>query len=98
MALHVIKRPLISERSLSLANSDNIYTFYVDTAANKHQIEQAVSLLYNVTVMRVRTITHQAQVRRTGKRRMLVKKPKTKKALVWLKSGETIEAFAVTGK
>ncbi len=96
MLLSVIKKPVITERSLALANSENMYTFAVDRAANKHQITQALSELYDVTVLKVRTITVQARQKRTGRKRIKVATAKQKKALVWLKKGDTIEAFAIT--
>jgi len=96
MLLSVIKKPVVTERSLALANSENMYTFSVDRAANKHQIAQALSELYDVTVLKVRTITVQARQKRTGRKRLKVSTAKQKKALVWLKKGDTIEAFAVT--
>lgn len=79
-----------------LANSSNIYTFSVERSATKHQIQQAIQELYEVDVIKVRTITLQARQKRTGRRRLAVSTAKSKKALVWLKEGQTIEAFAVT--
>ncbi|MDZ4170028.1 MAG: 50S ribosomal protein L23 [Coriobacteriia bacterium] len=86
----VILRPIISEKSYDLIEQ-NRYTFEVAKSANKTQIAQAVSDVFKVTVTNVNTMNV------TGKpRRLRLAKGKTrdwKKAVVTLKSGDTIDIF-----
>lgn len=97
MKTYIIRRPIITERSLALANQENTYSFEVATTATKNQIKSHIEELYGVEVIRVRTIMRQATQQRTGKRRLLSATQKTKKALVTLKTGQTISLFDVGG-
>lgn len=90
---HVVKRPVITEKSVHLAAAENTYTFEVQRNAHKNQIAEAVREMYGVTVDSVRTVMRQAKASRTGRKRMQAIQPRTKKALVTLKKGDTITLF-----
>lgn len=84
----VIKRPIITEKTTNL-KKHNKYVFEVDINANKSQIKQAVEKLFNVDVEEVRTIIIKGKLRRYGKYEGY--RPDWKKAIVRLKSGQTIK-------
>jgi large subunit ribosomal protein L23 len=90
----VIIRPVISEKSYGLLD-DNKYTFIVDPDANKTQIKIAVEQIFGVTVIGVNTANRQGKRKRTkfgiGKRK------DTKRAIVSLAAGDTIEIFGGPG-
>ena len=86
----VLMRPLITEKSTSLAGQDK-YVFEVDLRANKPQIREAVELAFNVTVLSVNTMVVKGKNRRFG--RNVTKQPDWKKAIVTLQPGDTIELF-----
>ncbi|MBP7774414.1 50S ribosomal protein L23 [Candidatus Woesebacteria bacterium] len=90
---YIIKRPVITEKTVRLASTARAYTFAVDKGASKYQIAQAVSELYGVTVEEVRTATIQSQSRRTGKKRMKAHTAAVKKGIVTIKAGEKIDIF-----
>ncbi len=98
MKTNLIKRPVITEKSLLLANSENIYTFEVAYKANKNQIKQAIQDLFEVDVERVNTVIRPSKRKRTGRFRHLTLKPATKKAMVKLAEGKTIELFDIGGE
>lgn len=89
----MIFRPVITEKSLSKAASENIYTFVVDPAMSKPQIAQRVTELYNVDVEWVRTAVRKAKPVKTGRRRLPGMKARAKKAYLRIKAGQTIELF-----
>jgi large subunit ribosomal protein L23 len=93
---YLIKRPVITEKSVRLANERNTYTFEVAQTATKNQVAQALSELYGVDVVTVRTIVNQANVARTGRRRLKTMGTKVKKALVTLKKNQRIDLFDIT--
>ena len=95
---YIIKKPIVTEKSLALANSVNIYTFEVDVDASKHQVKEAVEGLFAVSVTRIRTIIDKPVSKRTGRRRMLTPQGKVKRALVTLKEGNSIALFEVGGE
>lgn len=97
MKTYIIKKPVITEKSLALANSQNIYTFEVAPRANKNQIVEAIESLFNVKVERINTIHGYKSVKRTGKKRMPSSVNAKKKALVKLKAGQTIDLFDIGG-
>lgn len=89
----MIFRPVITEKSLSKAASENIYTFVVDPAMSKPQIAKRISELYNVEVEWVRTAIRKAKAVKTGRRRLPGMKTRAKKAYLRIKQGQTIELF-----
>lgn len=98
MKAYTIRKPVITEKSLDLANKNNTFTFLVDRVATKQQIKAAVEHFFGVDVVRIRTILTAADTKRTGRRRLSAKSAKEKKALVTLKEGQTIDLFDIGGQ
>ncbi len=89
----IIRRPIITEKSSYLVDIDNQYTFAVDSRANKVQIKQAVELAWpEVTVEKVR-VSNMPAKRSRRLRRVAVRKPGWKKAVVTLAPGDSIALF-----
>lgn len=86
----IIRRPVISERSLE-GMAEGKYTFVVDPRANKTQIKQAVEEIFKVNVIKVNTIRMQGKQKRMGL--FVGRRPQWKKAIVQIKEGQTISAF-----
>ena len=91
----IVKRPLITEKTLTLA-SRGWYTFEVAPDATKPSIAGAIGSAYKVNVTSVRVMNMHGKVRRVGKMSKHVKKMDWKKALVQLKKGQKIDVFEVT--
>lgn len=88
IAHNVILRPRITEKSGIAHEAANIYTFEVEKNATKHSISKSIQSLYKVTPVKVRTISLPAkEVFVRGK---FGTKSAVKKALIYLKKGETI--------
>ncbi len=87
----IIRRPLVTEKSSIAREQENRITFAVDPRANKFEIRRAVEELFNVTVLRVRTLRMPHKTRRLG--RHMGRKPEWKKALVELAPDQKIEFF-----
>ena len=85
----IIKAPIITEKSASLAQDKNTITFSVDTKANKTEIKNAVEKIFDVKVDSVNTINVKPKKKRVG--RYVGKTNKVKKAIVKLKEGSKIE-------
>ena len=51
----VLKKPVLTEKSLALQTEENKYTFDVDLDANKTEVKIAVEKLFNVKVEKVKT-------------------------------------------
>ena len=92
MKTHILKQPVITEKSMRNA-ANNIYTFKVDPQATKTQIKAAIENLFNVTVTKVTTTMRKPKLIRTGRRRLPRLSSAEKLARVWLKSGDTIDLF-----
>lgn len=93
--LHLIRKPLITEKSLMQAQQENVYLFEVDPMANKHQIKNLIEKTYKVEVVSVRTVMQPVKNKRTGRRRVSTPTSPKKKAFVHLKAGQKIEIFEV---
>jgi large subunit ribosomal protein L23 len=87
----VVLRPLVTEKTLRQSERRNAYTFEVALHANKVEIRRAVERLFDVKVTGVRTQVRPGKPRRHGIR--LVTTPARKRAVVTLKSGDSIELF-----
>ncbi|MCL2177830.1 MAG: 50S ribosomal protein L23 [Proteobacteria bacterium] len=88
---HVIKGPIVTEKLEAFRESQRLYAFWVDKAASKQEVADAVSKLFGVKVEEVRTCIVRGKTKRRG--RSLVKRPNYKKAFVQLKEGEKITLF-----
>lgn len=88
---HIIKRPVVTEKSTQLKEMGNYVAFEVDKRANKGQIKRAVEELFGVKVESVKTVIVPGKEKRLG--RSVGRVPSWKKALVKLKEGEKIEFF-----
>ena len=88
----VLKRPIITEKSMRLARS-GLYTFEVEKSATKALIAQSVSERFNVKVKGVRIINVKGQVKSQRKVRKLYQTASIKKALVSLEKGAKIALF-----
>lgn len=86
-----IVRPVVSEKSYTLVQAHNQYTFRVLDDAHKVEIRQAVEELFDVTVTDVRTISVRGKPKRRG--RSVGRRPGWKKAIVELQPGDSIDIF-----
>src|SRR5688572_17703408 len=93
---NIILKPIISEQSMKAVDGGK-YTFVVAKFANKTEIRDAVTALFNVTVVAVATTTVKGKTKRVGARRTEVKDSIWKKAIVTVKKGETIALFEPGG-
>jgi large subunit ribosomal protein L23 len=87
----VIIRPVNTEKS-NLAAELGQYTFLVHPWANKTEVAQAVSYIFDVDVVKVRIINEAAKFGRWGRKRVQ-RQSAQKKAIVTLLPGQRIEAF-----
>lgn len=87
--------PRMSEKAYA-QTQDNTYVFEVPKAANKQQIEQAISKQYGVKVVDVNSIIVKGKTKskyRKGGRPVISKAQDIKKAYVRLAEGEKIAIF-----
>ena len=84
----IIYAPIITERTAAMAN-ENKYAFKVDPKANKLEIKEAIEKIFNVKVTAIRTLNVKPKKRRVGRYTGLTNR--TKKAIVTLAEGQTIE-------
>jgi len=87
----IVRKPLVTEKSNIGREETNLVTFAVDPRANKHEIKDAIEKLFEVKVLRVRTMRMPRKTRRVGK--FSGRKPEWKKAIVQLAEGQAIEFF-----
>jgi large subunit ribosomal protein L23 len=88
----VILRPVVSEKSYALLDQ-GVYTFVVHPDANKVQIRQAVEAVFGVRVLKVNTVNRKGKRKLNRKTRTFGHRPDTKRAVVTLAEGQTIDLF-----
>jgi large subunit ribosomal protein L23 len=88
----VLKRPIVTEKTVDVVDTQNKYVFEVDMRANKFLIKDAVQTAFDVTVEDVNISVMPVKTGRRG-RRVAVRKSKWKKAIVTLVPGDRIQLF-----
>ena len=96
----VLLAPVVTEKSTLQGEMANSYTFIVRRDANKPTIAAAVEDLWDVKVVRVRTMRYAGKARRSLLGQM-ARNPKVgrragfKKAVVELEEGDHIELYEI---
>ena len=88
----ILKRPIISEKSLEAA-SRREYTFEVEKSAKKKDIAKALKRIFGVDVERIKTMIIKGKTRRSLKTRREHRLGNWKKAVVRVKEGQKIDVF-----
>jgi large subunit ribosomal protein L23 len=88
---HLIKGPVITEKTHGLREAANQVTLRVDIKANKVEIRKAVEDVFKVKVLAVNTVRLKGKKKRMG--RTEGTRPDWKKAIVTLAPGEKLKGF-----
>ena len=88
----VIIRPIVSEKSYGLIDRNGQYTFEVAPTANKTEIKFAIEQVFGVKVDKINTLNRKGKTRRT--RNGLGKRKDTKRAVVSVAAGQSIDIFS----
>ncbi len=89
----IIITPMFTEKSSIALSAKNAYTFKVSINANKIEIKKAVEKIFSVDVIDVNTIRMAGKPKRMG--RFEGKRADWKKAIVTVKTGQTIADFEI---
>ena len=91
----VLVRPLVTEKSNTQSSKLGQYVFVVRSDATRTVVKDALETLFEVTVARVNIVNAPAKRGRRGRsRRMVVRRPAFKKAIVTLAEGsKPLEIF-----
>jgi large subunit ribosomal protein L23 len=90
----VILEPVVSEKSYGLLEA-NVYTFKVHPDSTKPQIRDAVESIFGVTVLKVNTLNRKGKRMRNRRTGVMSQKASSKRAMVTLADGDSIELFEV---
>lgn len=85
----VLVRPRVTEKAANMT-AQGVYTFDVRKETTKREVILAVKALYKVTPVKVNMVNTPAKRVKMRKKRGFGKTAATRKALVFLKKGETI--------
>jgi large subunit ribosomal protein L23 len=89
----VLKRPVDTEKTRFQGELyEPQYSFEIDRRANKQQVKAAIERIFDVDVVKVRVINVKPKQGRYG-RRIVVRKPGWKKAIVTLQEGQRLNIF-----
>lgn len=88
----IIIKPVVSEKSYA-AYDENVYTFVVAGDANKIEIRRAVEEIFGVKVTNVNTVNRKGKRKRNRRTGGYGTRPDSKRAIVSLAEGDTIEIF-----
>lgn len=89
---NVLVRPLVTEKSNFQSSKLQQYAFVVADDATRTMVKDAIETIYDVTVVRVNIVNAPAKRgRRARSRRLMVRRPAFKKAIVTLEEGQTLD-------
>ncbi len=91
-ARDVIISPVVSEKSYALLDT-GAYTFKIHPDATKIQVRQAVEQIFDVRVAKVTTANRKGKRKRNRKTFTYGKRADTKRAIVTLVEGDSIDLF-----
>jgi len=94
--MSVLIKPIITEKATIGSELHNRYTFLVRPKANKVEIKKAVEAAYGVNVEKVRTLNSgpERKIRYTKTGIQKGKTNATKKAIVQVAEGDTIDFYS----
>ena len=91
-ARDVILEPVVSEKSYGLLEA-NVYTFKVHPDSTKPEIRDAVEEIFSVRVLKVNTLNRKGKRKRNRRSWTYGKRADTKRAIVTLAEGDSIDLF-----
>lgn len=86
----VIRRPLVTEKTNYQSSKLKQYTFEVADDATRTMVKDALEVMFDVKVARVNIMNAAAKRGRRRNRRLLVRVPGFKKAIVTLSEGSSL--------
>ncbi|HOV34576.1 MAG TPA: 50S ribosomal protein L23 [Candidatus Dojkabacteria bacterium] len=86
-------KPVISEKTYTMANADNKYVFSVDRGINKIEVKKAVETKYKVKVTDVNSLVRPGKKKRDFKTYKIRREQDKVKMVVTLKKGDKIDEF-----
>jgi large subunit ribosomal protein L23 len=88
----IIQEALLTEKASMLSANLNQYVFSVSKFSTKQNIKDAIENTFNVTVLKVNTLNAKPKTKRDRMRKnRLGKTTATKKAIITLKAGDSID-------
>ncbi len=94
--MDILVKPIITEKAAAESEDNNKFSFVVRKNANKVQIKKAVEDFYGVNVEAVRTMVVPSKRKARYSKSGVVegRKSSYKKAIVEVRSGETIDLYS----
>jgi large subunit ribosomal protein L23 len=89
----VIRRPLVTEKSNHQKNKLRQFSFEVASTATRTLVKDAIETLFDVQVTNVNILNTAAKRSRRRNRRLMVRAPGFKKAIVTHAEGSNLEIF-----
>lgn len=91
---NILKKPIVTEKSMAINATDNSYVFEVDKGASKGAIANEFEKSFNVEVLDVRTIIVPGKKKRIGRTAKFTKTPARKKAIIRIKGDKKLDIYA----
>ena len=93
----IIKGPIISDKAYKLNSEQKKLTLEVHKSANKPMVKEAIEKLFNVKVRDVRIIIRKGKIKRDRIKKRLFKSVTTKRAIITLKEGYSLDSISQAG-
>ena len=94
----IILKPIVTEKSLNLQQTQDKYAFWAPINANKNQIKTSFKTVFGVEPLSVNTIILKGKTKTNWKTRHSIKKSDHKKAIIAVPKGTKIELLKLKTK
>lgn len=93
----ILYGPIITEKSIA-GQSTGVYSFWVNPKANKNQIASAFYIVFAIKTLSIRTMKTIGKVKTDSRKRLPIKKPNRKKAIIQVAKDQKIELLNLNTK
>jgi len=91
---NIIIKPIVTEKTLAV-QAGHKYSFWVDTKANKNQINAAFIHLFGVTPIKINTIKIKTSSKYSWRTKSQLKSKNLKKAIITVSSKDKIDILTI---
>jgi len=94
----IILKPIVTEKSLALQQSQDKYAFWTSTDATKNQIKTSFKTVFGIEPLSINTIIIKGKTKTNWKTRHNIKKSNRKKTIIAVPKGTKIELLKLKTK
>lgn len=94
----IVLKPIVTEKSLMIQQTQDKYSFWVPAVATKNQIKSSFKVVFGISPISINTITLKGKTKTNWKTRKPIVKSDRKKVFIGVPKGTKIELLKLNTK